>query len=150
MRRAGPADAAAVRALSRAAYAKWVPILGREPRPMTADYERAVMEHRIDLLEDDGDLLALIETVLRADDLLIVNLAVAPGHQGGGTGRWLLAHADDLGRGADRRLVRLYTNQRMAENIAFYTRHGFAVERLEQHATFGTIVHMLKHLGADP
>ena len=42
IRRAGEADAAAVRELTRSAYAKWVPLIGREPMPMTADYERAV------------------------------------------------------------------------------------------------------------
>ena len=31
IRRAGPADA--VRALTRLAYAKWVPLVGREPTP---------------------------------------------------------------------------------------------------------------------
>ena len=35
LRRATPRDAEAVRALTRAAYAKWVPLIGREPRPMT-------------------------------------------------------------------------------------------------------------------
>lgn len=41
LRRATAADAANVRALARAAYAKWVPLIGREPIPMTADYDRA-------------------------------------------------------------------------------------------------------------
>ena len=50
IRRAGEADAAAVRELTRSAYAKWVPLIGREPMPMTADYERAVREHMVDLL----------------------------------------------------------------------------------------------------
>jgi len=31
LRRAIPADAAAIRELTRAAYAKWVPVIGREP-----------------------------------------------------------------------------------------------------------------------
>ena len=32
LRRAAAADAAAVRALTREAYAKWVPVIGREPQ----------------------------------------------------------------------------------------------------------------------
>ena len=56
LRRATAADAANVRALTRAAYAKWVPVIEREPLPMTADYDLAVVEHIIDLLEVD-DLL---------------------------------------------------------------------------------------------
>ena len=57
IRRAGPADA--VRALTRLAYAKWVPLVGREPTPATADYERIVREDPVDLLLHDGELVAL-------------------------------------------------------------------------------------------
>ncbi len=53
MRRATPADAPAVRDLTRAAYAKWIPLIGREPKPMTANYERAVVDHIIDLYEEN-------------------------------------------------------------------------------------------------
>jgi hypothetical protein len=48
LRRATPDDAAAVRDLVRAAYAKWVPVLGREPKPMTADYDQAIRNHILD------------------------------------------------------------------------------------------------------
>jgi hypothetical protein len=34
-------DADAIRALTREAYARWVPIIGREPMPMTVDYHEA-------------------------------------------------------------------------------------------------------------
>ena len=61
LRRATPADAAAVRDLTRAAYAKWVPVLGREPKPMTADYDAAIRDQVVDMLHLDGELAALIE-----------------------------------------------------------------------------------------
>ena len=64
LRRAEPADASAVRELTRAAYAKWVPVAGCEPLPMTADYDQAVKRHLIDLYEEGGELHALIETVV--------------------------------------------------------------------------------------
>jgi hypothetical protein len=60
LRRATAEDAAAVRALVRAAYAKWVPVIGREPRPMTANYDEAVHEHLITLLTIDGSLIGVI------------------------------------------------------------------------------------------
>lgn len=146
-RRAGPADASAVRDLTRAAYAQWVAPMGCEPRPMTADYDRAVLEHRVDLVEAGDTLLALVETALRPDDLLIVNLAVAPDHRGKGLGRGLLRHAERLAREAGRRTVRLYTNEKMAGNVALYERHGFRTERVEVIAV-GTVIHMAK--GLDP
>ena len=86
LRRATAADAANIRALTRAAYAKWVPVIGREPLPMTADYDLAVVEHIIDLLEEDGQLLALIEVIPKATHLLIENVAVRSDQQGKGHG----------------------------------------------------------------
>jgi hypothetical protein len=56
IRRARQDDAVAIRELTRSAYAKWVPLIGREPVPMAADYDRAVREHLIDLLFIDAEL----------------------------------------------------------------------------------------------
>jgi ribosomal protein S18 acetylase RimI-like enzyme len=128
MRRAGPEDAAAVRDLTRAAYARWVPIVGREPRPMGADYDRAVREHRIDLLDRGGALAALIETVVEADCLLIVNVAVAPDAQGRGLGRKLLAHAESVAVEAGLGRIRLYTNKLMATNLRLYAELGYCID----------------------
>lgn len=38
LRLAEASDAAAVTAIVRDAYSRWVPVIGREPRPMRADY----------------------------------------------------------------------------------------------------------------
>jgi len=112
LRRATPEDAAVVRDLTRAAYAKWVPVLGREPKPMTADYDVAVRDHVIDMLYLDGESAALIEMHPEADHLLIVNVAVLPAHRGRGYGRALLAHAEELTRSLGLRELRLYTSSR--------------------------------------
>ena len=95
LRRATSADVANIRALTRSAYAKWVPIIGREPMPMTADYNRAVADHIIDLWEERGQLLAL-EVIPASDHLLIENIAVRRDQQGKGLGDKLLHHAEEL------------------------------------------------------
>jgi GNAT superfamily N-acetyltransferase len=145
IRRAGPADAADVRELTRSAYAKWVPLIGREPVPMVADYERAVREHMIDLLFVGAGLVAVIETVNKTDHLLIENLAVAPPFQGRGYGRLLLDHVERLAASLRLPELKLYTNQQFATNIEFYSRHGFAVDR-EEPFMGGFKVHMSKHV----
>ena len=146
MRRAGPDDAAAVRDLTRAAYAKWVPIVGREPRPMGADYDRAVREHRIDLVDRAGALVALIETVVEADCLLIVNVAVTPDGQGRGLGRKLLAHAEKIAVEAGLGRVRLYTNKLMATNLRLYAELGYGIDG-EEAFPGAVAIHMSKALG---
>jgi ribosomal protein S18 acetylase RimI-like enzyme len=145
IRRAGQADAAAVRALTRSAYAKWVPLIGREPGPMVADYERAVREHMIDLLFVAGGLAALIETVDETDHLFIENVAVAPPFQGRGYGRALLDHAERLAASLGLPQLRLYTNKRFVTNIELYRRLGYAIDR-EEPIMDGFIVHMSKRI----
>ena len=147
MRRATAADAAAVRALTREAYAKWVPVIGREPKPMTADFKAAIRDHRIDLLCQGERVVALIETIAEAAALLIENVAVSPDCQGRGLGRRLMAHAERLAAEVGYGQIRLYTNARFAENIAFYQRLGYAIRR-EEPFLDGRVIHMSKTLGA--
>jgi ribosomal protein S18 acetylase RimI-like enzyme len=131
LRQATPDDAAAIRTLTREAYAKWVALLGREPLPMTADYGEAVKNHRIDLLERNGSLVALIELAPKPDHLLIENIAVLPECQGRGLGRMLLSHAERVAAELGRSEIKLYTNKHFAENIALYQRAGYRIDREE-------------------
>lgn len=146
IRPADARDAGTVREIVRAAYARWVPVIGREPRPMTADYELAVGEHWVDVLCREGRMLGLIETMLRPDHLWIENIAVCPEHQGQGLGRRLLAHAEHLAIAAGRRELRLLTNAAFAANVALYQRTGYRIDR-EEPFMGGTTVYMGKTLG---
>ena len=143
LRRAVAADAAAVRALVRDAYAKWVPVIGREPKPMTANYDTAVRLNRVDLAHVEGELAGVIETIDRSDHLLIENVAVAPQRHGQGFGRALMAHAETVARAAGYRELRLYTNQRFEANVQLYLRLGYSIDR-EEEGPLGVTVYMSK------
>ena len=129
-RRAGPQDVEAIRALTRAAYAKWVPLIGREPLPMQADPAEAVRLHRVEVLEGEG-LAGLVEVHLAPDHLWVESLCVRPDLQGQGIGARLLGRAESLARQAGLRNLRLLTNPAFTGNVAFYQRHGFAIEKTE-------------------
>lgn len=145
LRLAEPADAEAIGALTREAYAKWVPLIGREPLPMTINYAQALATHRFDLLHVGEDLAALIETVADGDQLLVVNVAVRPALQGRGLGVRLMALAEQIAADAGLSGVRLYTNQRFAANIALYTSLGYRIDR-EEALNGGVAVHMSKRV----
>ena len=125
LRRAEPADASAIRELSRAAYAKWVPVIGCEPLPMTADYDQAVRRHIIYLHEERGELRALIEMVVETGHLVIENIAVRPDQQGKGIGDRLLRHAEVVAASMNIREVQLFTRVAWVSNIAFYSKRGY-------------------------
>jgi GNAT superfamily N-acetyltransferase len=142
---AGLKDAARIRDLTRAAYAKWVALIGREPLPMQADYERAVVEHTIDVLIVNGALAGLVEMILRPDHLWIESVAVAPEQQGRGLGSLLLDHAERRAIHAGRPEIHLLTNQAFAANLELYARRGYIVNRTEPFRG-GTTVHMSKRI----
>lgn len=149
IRRATLADAAVVGDLTRSAYAKWVPLIGREATPATADYAQVVRQDPVDLLFADGALVALVWMVLNPDHLLIESIAVAPAHQSRGLGRRMLAHAEAFAARHGRDEVRLYTNRLFAENMTFYQRHGYRIDR-EEVFWGGVKVHMSKRIGKAP
>jgi N-acetylglutamate synthase-like GNAT family acetyltransferase len=143
-RRATSADATAVREITRAAYAKWIPVIGREPKPMTANYEQAVTEHVIDLLEEGGRPIALIQMIPQPSHLLIENVAVLPDRRGEGIGGLLLRRASAVARSLGLSELRLYTNALFSANISFYAHRGFEEFLRKPHAAGGEVVHMKK------
>jgi GNAT superfamily N-acetyltransferase len=136
-------DAAAITALTRTAYSKWIPLIGREPLPMKADHAAHIRNHRADLLFVGEDLAALVETIERDVDLLIESVAVDPVFQKRGYGRKMVAYAEQLAREAGLITVRLYTNQMFEENLRLYASLGYEIER-EEALNGGFVIHMVK------
>ena len=145
LRQGTATDAPAIQELTRAAYGKWVRVIGREPIPMIADYAEAVRKHRFDLLYVGGKLAALIETIPKADHLLIENVAVSPPFQGRGLGRKLMAHAEKVAVSLGFSEIKLYTNKLFAENVQLYGKLGYRVDR-EEEFKGGVAVHMSKRI----
>ena len=126
MRLARRGDVAAMQQLVRQAYQPYVARIGRPPAPMSADYALIVAAGTAWVAEEDAHLLGLIVLVPAGDHLLLDNVAVAPAAQGLGIGARLLRLAEERARAQDLREVRLYTNEAMSENLAYYPRHGYA------------------------
>ncbi|MBZ9991687.1 GNAT family N-acetyltransferase [Mesorhizobium sp. BH1-1-5] len=144
-RPAEAADAAAIRDIVREAYARWVPVIGREPLPMRADYDKALQEHQFDLSIENGRIVGLIETITHDDHIWIENVAVASEAQGRGIGRKLLESAERTAVEAGLRELRLLTNGAFEANVSLYKRLGYAIDREEPFMN-GTTVYMSKNL----
>jgi GNAT superfamily N-acetyltransferase len=126
-----PDEADAIRDLVRAAYAHYVPRLGREPFPMTDDYPARIAAGQAWWVPGIAVLVLVDE-----DGLLLDNIAVAEAARGLGHGRALIAFAEAEARRRGHGRIWLYTNEKMVENIALYTRAGFAETHREEQASF--------------
>jgi ribosomal protein S18 acetylase RimI-like enzyme len=148
VRRATAEDADKLAALARAAYARHVPIIGREPMPMAADWAKLLSEQEIWIVDGPtGEAMASLALDIRTDHLMIWSVAVAPTHQQRGLGRRLMAFAETRARALQRAELRLFTNARMEGNIALYRRLGYDETRREQ-LSDRVLVHMSKAVGA--
>jgi ribosomal protein S18 acetylase RimI-like enzyme len=134
--------------LVRAAYAHYVPRLGGLPRPMTDDYAEVVRTHRVSVAERGGEILGLVVLGVSAEGFFVDNVAVDPAHQGIGVGRVLLEHAESAARDAGFDSIYLYTHERMVENLALYSRIGYA-EYDRRTLGEARLVYLRKDLGRD-
>ena len=125
LRVARAADVDAIRACVRGAYAKYVPRMGKEPGPMLADFEAQVAAGQVTVLEAAGRVLGLIAMFPQAGHLFVENVAVLPDEQGRGHGRRLLRYAESEARRLGLEEIRLYTEERMSENLALYPAVGY-------------------------
>jgi len=145
IRLANAEDVNTIQPFIRQAYAKWVPVLGREPTPMSVDYEQAVKAHRFDLLYQKNDLVALLETNNKKDCLFIENLCVSPDKQREGLGQYLLNYAEVVAQKAGHKTLRLDTNSLFSGNVKLYRRMGYVID-WEKPNDVGMHVHMVKTL----
>lgn len=145
IRRAAAGDAAVLSEITDAAYAKYIPALGRKPQPMTVDHRQLAVEHDAWLILWDGQPVGLIELEREPDCMHIFNVAIRPEYQSRGLGRRLLDWAEQETRRQGLPRLRLYTNAIMQSNIALYLRLGYRETRREPYLG-STLVHMDKEL----
>jgi len=126
IRLAEPADQVAIEAIVRGAYAVYIPRIGKPPGPMLDDYGRLIAAGAVSVIEEAGrEIAALIVLLPKPGHLLLDNIAVRPDRQGRGFGRALIEFAEREASRLGFHEIRLYTHEKMTENIALYARIGF-------------------------
>ncbi|MCB5176342.1 MULTISPECIES: GNAT family N-acetyltransferase [Microvirga] len=149
IRLASPGDRAAVEAVVEAAYAPYIPRMGRRPGPMLDDYGALIAGRHVHVLCDEGRIAGILVLIPEEHAMLLDNIAVAPDAQGRGFGGALIAFAEKFARERGLRTIRLYTNEAMTENIALYGRLGFVETHRAEEKGFRR-VYMTKLLDARP
>ena len=145
LERARPADLPALVALQHRAYARNRALLGVEPLPLQVDYADILADYEVWLAREGDAIIGAIILEPRRDDLLLWSIATAPGGQGKSLGKALLAATETRTHELGRDVVRLYTGTVLTHLVAWYARHGYMVERIEQ-LPDRSITHMVKRL----
>ena len=147
IRPATDADVPALEVCARAAYARYVPRIGREPAPMAADFGAAVAGGRVRVLVEDGVVAGYVVARPAGRVTALESVAVLPDRAGRGLGRALIASVEAEARRLGHEAVELYTNAAMAENLALYPRLGYVETGRRREDGFDR-VYFRKALGA--
>jgi GNAT superfamily N-acetyltransferase len=118
-------DVPSIKLITDAAYSKYIKVLGMLPAAMKVQYDKIVEMQEAYVLRVGGDVVGSIILSTADDSVTVNNLVVAPSAQGRGFGRLLMKYAEDKARGQGLAAVTLFANEKMHDNIAWYTRIGF-------------------------
>lgn len=127
IRLATTTDEHAIRACAELAYARYVPLIGRKPAPMIADFAAQIAAGEVFVATDDHDQLqGFIVFFVEDAHVLLENVAVLPRAAGQGIGKALIDFCEASARAQNLAKVKLYTNEKMIENLSIYPKLGYA------------------------
>jgi GNAT superfamily N-acetyltransferase len=145
LRRAQPEDVAAIRKVVNEAFEDYIPLIGRTPLPMLNDHADLIARHDVWVLEQDHNIVAVLEMIVRENDLYIDTVAVKKSHQSKGIGKKSLSFAETQAREHGLHAMTLMTNERYSALLDMYARRGYVeTHRVPVQGT--DAVHLRKNL----
>jgi GNAT superfamily N-acetyltransferase len=150
IRQAVGADESVIRKCAEQAYARYVPLIGRKPAPMVADFAEHIAAGQVHVaVDDEHDITrhtGLHRVLCRKRLRPAGERGGVPHAAGRGIGKALIAYCEDVARKRGVAAVRLYTNEKMAENLSIYDRLGYSEVERRTEDGFNR-VYFIKRLG---
>ncbi|PWW11683.1 GNAT family N-acetyltransferase [Mangrovibacter plantisponsor] len=125
IRPAQPADVSAIENIIQGAYSHYIERIGRKPAPMNCNYQEIVNTGDVWVLTNQGEVIGLIVLHRESNYVSVGSLAIDKMYQGKGLGKKLLVHAELHARNQNVNELRLYTNEKMHENLQIYSKLGW-------------------------
>ena len=125
IRQAEANDEPVIRDCAEQAYARYVPLIGRKPAPMVADFAAQIAAGEVWVATDDQDAFqGFIVFYAEEGHILLENVAVLPRAAGRGVGKALIGFCESAARQGGMN-VHLYTNEKMTDNLSIYPKLGY-------------------------
>jgi ribosomal protein S18 acetylase RimI-like enzyme len=126
IRQAAAKDEPEIRDCAQQAYARYVPLIGKKPARMVADFQAQIAAGEVYVVADDGGKFqGFIVFYPEGKHILLENVAVLPSAAGRGIGKSLIRFCEDEAKRCDFDAVHLYTNEKMTENLSIYPHLGY-------------------------
>ena len=118
-------DLPEIQRIVRDAYVRYVERIGKPPAPMLDDYRQHILAREAWVMLNEIDMTGVLVLISHPDHLLLDNVAVDPRIQGKGIGRALIEFAEREAVRRGHNEIRLFTHQKMYENLLMYLRLGY-------------------------
>lgn len=126
IRPAAVSDEGAIRACAESAYSRYIEGIGRRPAPMDADFAGQIAAgHVYVAVDEQGAFQGFIVFFEEDGAMFLENVAVMPSAAGWGVGKTLIGFCEAEARRLRLQSVRLYTNEKMIENLSIYPKLGY-------------------------
>lgn len=120
----------AINRLLLCAFTPYVQKLGRgQTTEPFQRLEAAISRGDVYVGLDETEIVGIVTTSRRGDELVIEQLAVDPTRQGAGIGSWLLKQIEQIARHDQVKALSLHTAEMMSDLLRLYNRHGFLETR---------------------
>ena len=119
-------DRSQIENIAYRAYKKYIDLLGKKPRPMTANFSKHLKDDCVFVIEDvqKRQLVGYAVVIIKENKYWLENIAVEPAKSKQGFGTQLISYVEDyISKFALE--YQLYTSVKMYENIEWYKRNGF-------------------------
>jgi GNAT superfamily N-acetyltransferase len=125
VRVARPDEADTVGACIHAAFAPYVPRMGKPPGPMLLDPAAFIAQGHVWVAQSRGEIVGVLVAYETEQGFYIDTVAALPATHGTGVGRALLEFAEREARRRSFDSLYLCTNARMTENQVLYPKIGY-------------------------
>jgi len=126
IRQAKAADETAVRACAEDAYQQYVAVLGEYLPPMAADFASLIASGFVHVaVGAQAEVVGYVVFFHRDDHVFLENVAVRSNATGRGIGKGLIMFCEREARLSGAGSVKLYTNEKMTENLLIYPHLGY-------------------------
>ena len=126
IRLAQACDEPVIKDCAEQAYARYVPMIGRKPAPMVADFATQIVEGVVYVAQDDQAIFqGFIVFYAEEEHILLENVAVLPSTAGRGVGKALIGFCENAALQRGLNAVHLYTNEMMTDNLSIYSKLGY-------------------------
>lgn len=126
IRLAQKSDESDIRTCAEDAYEQYVAAIGKKPAPMVADFRSLIASEFVYVAVDaGGDVLGCIIFYQKGDHVLLENVAVRSDAAGRGIGKRLIEFCEIEAKRLKAKSVKLYTNEKMTENVSIYPHLGY-------------------------